>query len=229
MNILIACEETQRIATAFREIGENSFSADIQPCSGGHPEYHIQGDVLKIINGNIFYTQTGDYNYIPEWDLIIAHPPCTYLTNAATQCHNVNKTPVEKINSRTLKRIEAINFFMKFVTAKCDHIAIENPVGIMSTVYRQPDQIIHPYQFAESVEDSENYVTKRTCLWLKNLPQLKTNDLPKPGILYGVRPSGKPITWVEHISTKNRPFLRSKTFPGIAKAIVSQWGAYINS
>lgn len=226
MNVLIACEESQRTATAFREMGINAYSADILDCSGGHPEYHIKGDVLKILNGGIFYTETGDYNYLPEWDLIIAHPPCTYLTNAATQCHSIKITPLNKINERTLKRVEAISFFMRIAMAKCTYIAIENPVGIMSTVYRQPEQIIHPYQFASDV-NAEDYVTKRTCLWLKNLPPLQTNDLPHPEqVAFGRRPNGKKITWTESISV-DRQRERSKTFQGIANAFASQWGKYV--
>ena len=168
MNVLIACEESQRVCMEFRRIGHRAFSADIQECSGGHPEWHIHGDVLPILNGNCeFILQNGERERVNgKWDLIIAHPPCTYLTMVATKHHSLKCTPLEKINERTDKRIESMAFFMNFAKADCERIAIENPVCIMNTAYRKPDQIIEPYQFAESEDDKENYVTKRTCLWL---------------------------------------------------------------
>lgn len=119
---------------------------------------------------------------------------------------------------------------MNFVNADCDHIAIENPVGVMNTCYRKADQIINPYQFAESTEDTDNYVTKSTCLWLKGLPELKTNDLPKPdnGKLYGYHPTGKARTWEETVCRAGGASkVRSKTFPGIAKAMATQWSEYL--
>ena len=190
LNVLIACEESQRVCLALRELGHNAFSSDIQEPSGGHPEWHILGDVLKVLNpaplplsdgsGVCFVTMDGKFHKVERWDLIIAHPPCTYLSCVATRHHSFKSTTLTKINERTLKRIEAMNFFMRFATACCDRIAIENPIGVMNTCYRQPDQIIHPYMFAESIEDTNNYVTKRTCLWLKGLPPLVHKELPKP-------------------------------------------------
>lgn len=175
--------------------------------------------------------QNGKKVYIPKWDLIIAHPPCTYLSNAAVRSHSLTKTPENRIEGRTLERINAMRFFMEMIRANADKIAVENPVGVMNTVFRKPDQIIEPYQFAESVEDKENYITKRTCLWLKNLPVLKTNDLPRPNNaeLYGRFSWGKPKNWVEDHCHGNRngeddATARSKTFPGIAKAMAEQWG-----
>ncbi len=166
--------------------------------------------------------------WIDKWDLIIAHPVCTYLTNVATKHHSLKCTPLEKINERTMKRIEAMRFFMAFANADCDRIAIENPICVMNTCYRKPDQTISPYMFAESTEDKENYVTKATCLWLKGLDPLKTNNLPKPdnGAIFGYHPSGKAINWEESI-TKDRSKNRSKTFPGIAKAMAEQWGGKV--
>lgn len=160
------------------------------------------------------------------WDLIIAHPPCTYLSNVATRHHSLRCTPLEKINARTGKRIEAMDFFMRFANAKCDKIAIENPVGIMNTAYRAPDETINPYMFAESEQDAENYVTKATCLWLKGLPLLIGNNLPKPDNekIYGRNPNGKISNWVERVVGKDRAKIRSKTFPGIARAMAEQWG-----
>lgn len=203
MRVLIACEESQEVCKAFRAKGHEAFSCDIQECSGGHPEWHIHGDVLPILDGCCtFQTMDGKMHCQgTRWDLIIAHPPCTYISNCATRSHSLRMTALEKINARTALRIEAMDFFMRFVNAECDHIAIENPVGVMNTCYRSPDQIIDPYMFAESESDAENYVTKATCLWLKNLPVLKTNGLPKPdnAKIFGLRPNGRAFTWEEKL------------------------------
>lgn len=226
MKILLACEESQTVTKLMRANGHECYSCDIQECSGGHPEWHIKDDCLKIINGCCtFNTQDGEtHNIDGRWDLIIAHPPCTYLTNVATRHHSLKCTSLEKINARTVKRIEAMKFFMMFALANCEHIAIENPVGVMGTSYRKPDQVINPYQFAESVEDKANYVTKSTCLWLKGLDPLPVNDLPRPDNkqLYGTFPSGKSKTW-EDSGVKRNSVERSKTFSGIAKAMAKTW------
>lgn len=229
MNVLVACEESQRVCTAFRNKGHRAFSCDILPPSGGHPEWAIQTDVLELIDGDIeFITVEGGVNRIyGPWDLIIAHPPCTYLTNVATRHHSLMHTSLEAINRRTDRRIGAMEFFMAFVNADCEKIAIENPIGVMNTCYRKPDQIINPYQFAESVDDAENYFTKATCLWLKGLPPLLTNDLPKPDNekLFGRHPSGKIATWEERLDRSGGAAkARSKTFPGVARAMAEQWG-----
>lgn len=181
-----------------------------------------------MLNGGEFVTMSGDKYTVDKWDLIVAFPPCTYLTMVAVKHHSLKFTPLEKINKRTLNRIRGMEFFMAFANADCKYIAIENPVGIMNTAYRSPDQIINPYQFAESVNDTENYVTKATCLWLKNLPTLRTNNLPKPNneLLYGRHPSGKVKCWEEMINA-DRSRVRSKTFPGVAAAIAKQWGDYL--
>jgi hypothetical protein len=129
-----------------------------------------------------------------------------------------------------MNRIESMRFFMQFVNADCEHIAIENPIGVMNTCYRKPDMIIHPYMFAESVDDMENYHTKATCLWTKCLPKLVGTGLPKPDNekIYGRNPNGKVSNWKERqIGGKDRAKNRSKTFPGIAKAIAEQWSAYL--
>lgn len=227
MNVLVACEESQAVCKAFREKGHNAFSCDIQECSGGHPEWHIQGDVLPLINGNCEFT-TADgitHKIVGKWDLLIAHPPCTYLTNCATRSFSLRCTPAEKVVQRWESRALSVAFFMYFVLAECDKICIENPVGFMSRAYKKPEQIIDPYQFAESVDDKENYVTKRTCLWLKGLQPLKTNDLVRPELPKRMTKSGKlkSITWEECV-TKDRAKNRSKTFPGIAQAMAEQWG-----
>ena len=235
MKVLIACEESQRVCTAFRELGHEAYSCDIERPSGGHPEWHILGNVLAVLNpydtghtdGILFNTMDGTDHFVKKWDLIIAHPPCTYLSNVATRSHSLKCSTLERINERTFRRIEAMQFFLNFSNADCERIAIENPVGVMNTCYRKPDQIISPYMFAESTEDAENYVTKATCLWLKGLPPLKTYSLPKPDNekLYGRNPSGKVSNWEERqIGGKDRAKTRSKTFPGIARAMAEQWG-----
>ena len=235
MKVLVACEESQEVCKAFRARGHMAFSCDIQECSGGHPEWHIKGDVLNIINpvddgkfvGICFSTMDDAIHVIERWDLIIAHPPCTYLTNCATRSHSAKMTSIPRINARTIKRIEAMKFFMQFVMVNCEKIAIENPVGVMNTCYRKPDQIVHPYMFAQSEQDSKNYVTKATCLWLKGLPSLNTGHLPKPDNrqLFGVMPSGKARTWEDSLDRSGgAPKARSKTFPGIARAMAEQWG-----
>ena len=161
---------------------------------------------------------------IDKWDLVIAHPPCTYLSHANVRGHSLKKTPANRIIGATLERINAMVFFMTCVQANCDKIAIENPVGIMNSAYRQPDQIINPWMFAQSVEDTENYVKKRTCLWLKGLAPLETNNLPEPDSkkLFGCLSTGKARNWTENASRD--PSIRSKTFPGVAKAMAEQWG-----
>lgn len=234
--VLIACEESQRVCAAFRERGHEAYSCDIIEPSGGHPEWHILGDALKILSPSktwddiVFDTMDGVEYCVKKWDLIIAHPPCTYLSMVATRHHSLKCTPLEKINARTLKRIEAMAFFMQFANADCDRIAVENPRGVMNTAYRQPDQTIQPYMFAESTEDSENYVTKATCLWLKGLPPLVSNSLPPFDNVatFGRHPNGKARTWeaVQQGGTR-RAGIRSKTFPGIAAAMAEQWGTYI--
>lgn len=228
LKVLVACEESQRVCTEFRKLGHEAYSADIQEPSGGFPEWHILGDVLKVLNGGQFETMDGIGHNVEKWDCIIAFPPCTYLTMVATRHHSLKFTPLNKINRRTLDRIEGMGFFMRFANACCEHIAIENPVGVMNTVYRKPDQIISPYMFAKSETDTENYVTKATCLWLKNLPALKTNNLSKPdnAAIYGRYANGQAKCW-EEMQTGNRSKVRSKTFPGVAAAMAKQWSDYI--
>lgn len=229
--VLIACEESQRVCIEFRKRGHEAYSCDIKECSGWHPEWHIKGDVLPYLTGQwVLRTEDGTAHYIDRWDLIIAHPPCDYLTNVATRSRSLRCTPLDKINERTGKRIMAMAFFMRFATSACARIAIENPVGVMNTCYRKPDQIIHPYQFAASTSDTANYVTKATCLWLKGLPLLVGNNLPKPDNkeLFGTTPSGKARTWEDSLDRSGGASkARSKTFPGIAAAMAEQWGVLL--
>lgn len=227
-NLLVACEESQRVCTAFRECGWNAYSCDLQECSGGHPEWHIQGDVLGLINGNCeFETMDGQKHKIDgEWDLIIAHPPCTYLTVTGNRWFNVERYGAKAIE-REREREEGAEFFMRFVNAKCDHIAIENPVGCMSTRYRKPNQIIQPYWFGDRAQ-------KKTCLWLKGLPNLKPTNMVDAGefingmsvgasACYAVDENGKRLSWSDPRTAK----ARSKTFWGVARAMAEQWGKYL--
>lgn len=225
MKVLIACEESQTVCKAFRAKGHEAYSCDIIEPSGGHPEWHILGDAIEALKGGAITTMDGKQHDVGKWDLLIAHPPCTYLSNVATRSFSPRCTPVEKVVARWAERAKAAIFFMHFILADVPRIAVENPVGFMNTGYRKPDQIIHPYMFADSVDDSENYVTKATCLWLKGLPKLRTNGLPKPDLaaLYGKYSNGKNRTWGE-MQRGNRPKNRSKTFPGIAAAMAEQWG-----
>ena len=175
MNVLVACEESQEVCKAFRERGHRAFSCDLQECSGGHPEWHIQGDCLALINGNCTFTtaDTHTHTQAGQWDLLIAHPPCTYLTVSGNAWFNAERYG-KKAEERWKNRVEAAVFFMRFVAADCERIAIENPVGIMGTSYRKADQIIQPYQFG-------HHAMKTTCLWLKNLPKLVPTEIVNPG------------------------------------------------
>ena len=221
MRILIACEESQRVCTEFRNRGHEAYSCDIEPCSGGHPEWHINEDVIPLLNGNCtFRTTDGSEHSIPgKWDMIIAFPPCTYLTVTGTRWFNVERYG-EKAIQRHKDREEAIRFFMAFANADCEKIAIENPVGIMSSTWRKPNQIINPYEFGDPFE-------KKTCLWLKGLPELKATDIVEvpPRREFA---SGKTMpAWYADafkLPKEERAKLRSKTFPGIAKAMAEQWG-----
>lgn len=220
MKVLVACEESQRVCIAFREKGYEAYSCDIQECSGGHPEWHILGDVLPILNGNTkFITQDGTLHEISgKWDMIIAHPPCTYLTVTGNRWFNIEKYGKKAIK-RYEQRKEAICFFLEIANSDCDKIAIENPIGIMSTVWEKPTQIIQPFMFGEPFE-------KRTCLWLKNLPNLKPTKIvtPPERIKFD---SGKTMpAWYArlwHLPKEERERERSKTFIGIARAMAEQW------
>ena len=224
MRVLVACEESQAVTIEFRKRGHEAYSCDIIDCSGGHPEWHICGDALEAIKGGQIVTMDGKTHDVGKWDMLIAHPPCTYLSNVATRHYSLRCSSAEKVVSRWEQRARAAVFFMYFYLADIPKVAVENPVGFMNTACRKPDQIIHPYMFADSVDDKDQYVTKATCLWLRGLPKLKTNGLPKPDNrkIYGIMPSGKARTWEDTYSRSGK--VRSKTFPGIAKAMAEQWG-----
>lgn len=211
MKILVACEESQAVTIELRKLGHEAYSCDIEPCSGGHSEWHLQQDVAPLLK--------------EKWDMIIAFPTCTYLTNAGTRHFSRRINSEEKVLAREKLREEAKDFFMLFANADCEKIVIENPVGYMNSQYRKPNQIIHPYYFGDNAK-------KRTCLWLKGLPKLEaTNMLPEPEpeyICQGELSKGKKIGWCEGIKgttggQKGRAKARSKTFPGIAKAMAEQW------
>jgi site-specific DNA-cytosine methylase len=212
MKILIACEESQAVCKEFRNLGFEAYSCDILPCSGGKPEWHIQGDVLEQLTKG--------------WDLMIAFPPCTHLAVSGAAWFEQKR--------KDGRQQSGIEFFMEIANAPIERIAIENPVGIMSNEYRKPDQVIQPYYFGDEAQ-------KTTCLWLKNLPPLYHNDKPN---LFDQEIThvgkGEFVEWIDSKTGKtkrksafmdrgfkqeDRGHVRSKTFPGIAKAMAEQWGS----
>ena len=201
MNVLVACEESQRVCTAFREKGHNAFSCDIEPCSGGHPEWHIMQDVIPLLDGRCsFRTMDGiEHSIDGKWDLIVAFPPCTHLAVSGARYFEQKR--------KDGRQQQGIDFFMEFTKANCEKIAIENPIGIMSTHYRKPDQIIQPWMFGHGE-------TKATCLWMKNLPKLEPTNIVD---------GREQRIWKMPPGTE-RAKERSKTFPGIAQAMAEQWG-----
>lgn len=226
MNVLIACEESQRVCTAFRKLGHNAFSCDIINPSGGHPEWHILGDVLNILNpcfGEIFFdTMDGKTHIIGgKWDMIIAHPPCTYLSNAGA-CRLYPQKGV--LNEKRYKQgLEAKKFFMQFLDADCEYIAVENPIP--SKVFGLPKytQTIQPYEFGEPY-------TKKTCLWLKNLPKLTPTNIVEsigPWVCGNTEIWKKQASKGEVIGKEKDAKHRAKTFYGIADAMAQQWSMFI--
>lgn len=212
MKVLIACEESQTVCKAFRELGHEAYSNDIIECSGGHPEWHLQMDCFEAIK-------------LMDWDLMIAHPPCTHLA--------VSGAKHFKIKREDGRQNDAINFFLKLYRSDVDRIAIENPVGIMSSHLRKPDQIIQPYYFG----DAER---KTTCLWLKRLPKLVYNkeitlfedQITCVDIKYHETKTGNKYTNIHNgmgfgWNTPECKKARSVTFPGIARAMAEQWGSIL--
>ena len=219
MKVLIACEESQIVCKAFRERGHEAYSCDIQEPSGGHPEWHIHGDAIAALDGGVITTMDGKQHDVGKWDLMIAHPPCTYLTVTGNRWFNEERYG-EKARQRKELRNEAAIFFMSFINADVDKIAVENPIGYMSTVYQKPSQIIHPYMFGDPAR-------KATCLWLKGLPKLTPTDIVEPVVIHYQNGNGTDNPW--HMDTlklppNERAKARSKTFPGIAAAMAEQWG-----
>jgi len=208
MKILVACEESQAVTMELRKLGHEAYSCDVEPCSGGHPEWHLQQDIMPLLK--------------EKWDMVIAFPPCTHLASSGAAYWK------EKWEDR--RQPAAIDFFMQFVNCECPKMAIENPVGIMSKAYRRPDQIIQPWQFGDEA-------SKKTCLWLKGLPALIPTDIVDRGEFYRIYPPAKngkaysvPL-WYQKLSglpPAKRAKMRSKTFPGIAKAMAEQWAGNNN-
>lgn len=195
MKILIACEESQAVTKEFRKLGHEAFSCDILPTSGANPEWHLQQDVTELLE--------------QHWDMIIAFPPCTHLAVSGAR-HFAQK----KADGR---QQQGIDFFMLFANAKCDKICIENPIGIMSSLWRKPDQIIQPWQFGHAE-------SKATCLWLKGLPKLvETNNVKAE---FDSLPKSQQQRIHYMPPSKDRGHLRSKTFEGIAQAFAEQYTAF---
>ena len=191
MKVLIACEESQAVCIEFRKRGHEAYSCDILPCSGGHPDWHFKDDVMDLI-------YTYPHNAY-KWDMMIAFPPCTDLAVSGARWFEEKRADG--------RQQQSIDFFMMMISAPIDKIAVENPIGIMSTEYRKPDQIIQPWQYGHGE-------TKSTCLWLRNLPKLEPTDIVE----------GREQRIWKMAPGPDRAKERSKTFPGIAKAMAEQWG-----
>ena len=231
MKVLVACEESQEVCKAFRALGHEAYSCDILECSGGHPEWHIQADILPLLNGNCTFTTMDGVEHMIDgkWDMVIAFPPCTHLAVSGAAWF-------EKKRADGRQR-EGIEFFCQFLNADCDRIAIENPVGIISGDYVRkyfpdiaeqyglpvkPTQKIHPWQFGDSFE-------KTTCLWLRGLqPLTPTNIVDRGEFITHKSGKVKPKWFADafKLPPEERSKVRSKTFPGIAKAMAEQWGTY---
>lgn len=220
MKILVACEESQAVCTEMRRLGHEAYSCDIQECSGKHPEWHIKGDVLPLINGRcLFRTMDGEMHEIADrWDMLIAHPPCTYLTTAGA-IRLYDKQHRIKDPERFLKGQDAAEFFKTLWAADCSRIVIENPTPMKVFSLPQYTQIIEPFYFGDPWR-------KRTCLWVKGLPPLMPTNIVEPQALWVGSTCGRRAASVYSrykLNRKRDPKVRSKTFPGIAKAMAEQW------
>lgn len=205
INILIACEESQEVANAFRSLGFNAFSCDLQPCSGGHPEYHIQGDAIAEA-------------YSGKYEMMIAHPPCTYLTNSGVRWLNIIDGKITN-GERKQDMLWGRRFFMDLLNAPIKYKAIENPVSHKHAALPPYSQIIQPWQFGHKK-------MKATCLWLSGLPLLTPTDTVGPPPKDKVLKYGWQDVWMASPGPE-RAKLRSKTYPGIAKAIAKQYGDFL--
>lgn len=221
MNVLVACEESQAVTLAFRKLGHNAFSCDLQEPSGGHPEWHICGDVLPLINGNCdFATMDGTkYRIDGKWDLLIAHPPCTYMSKAGARWMYPTAGNIDE--NRLKLAIDAKDFFIKFLNADCDKICVENPRPLKVVGLPKPTQIVQPYEYGHPY-------SKATCLWLKGLPPLTPTNIMSeftpylPSNTGGFARGQGGSRGVAH-NAKDA----SKTFSGIAEAMATQWGELI--
>ena len=233
MKVLVACEESQEVCKAFRTKGHEAYSCDIISCSGGHLEWHIKDDVLKVLRGGQFITMDNMSHYVPRWDMVIAFPPCTHLAVSGAAWF-------EKKRADGRQR-EGIEFFCNFLELECEKVVIENPVGIISGDYipkyfpdiaerfnlpQKPTQIIHPWMFGD------NY-SKSTCLWVRGVKPLEPIVKVQPELEWFEWIDGKtgkkkrqPKWFADawHLPPEERARVRSKTFPGIARAMADQWG-----
>lgn len=223
MNVLIACEESQTVCKAFRELGHTAYSCDLQDCSGEHPEWHIKGDCLVLINGNCEFTTQDGVKHLQrgEWDLLIAHPPCTYMSKAGARWMYLKAGVLNE--ERFKLAMEAKEFFTKFLNAKCKYIAVENPVPLKVVGLPEPTCTVQPYEHGDPF-------SKKTLLWLKNLPAIKPTIIVNNYIPYLPSNTGGAKRGQKHSRgiAKNAKE-SSKTFKGIAKAMAEQWSEYIEN
>jgi len=220
MRVLIACEESQATTKEFRKLGHEAFSCDLLPCSGGHPEWHLQCDVFEVINQG--------------WDLLIGHPPCTFLTGSGVQWLSnpedkdlpfEERRPHPKYPDRRKDMLDSVEFVKALYDSNIKHVAIENPVGLLSSRWKKPNQIVQPYMFGDEA-------TKTTCLWLKNLPELEPTNIVGKGERTFFSSGKSHPKWyadaLKNAKTKQeRQTLRSKTFLGMAEAMATQWSKYV--
>ena len=231
LNILVACEESQAVTKELRKLGHNAYSCDLLKCSGGKPEWHFNMDVFKVIKNKGGVLQNGESVTIKgDWDMMIAHPPCTFLSVSGAKWYyhpedkdlpTENRRPHPRFEKRALEREAAMKFFKRLWNVKIPKIAIENPVGIMSTRLCKPTQIVQPWMFGDEA-------TKTTCLWLKGLPLLtKTDEVGKGERRFFKSGKSQPMWYSNALTTAKSPeerrTLRSKTFLGMAKAMAEQW------
>jgi hypothetical protein len=230
-NVLVACEESQAVTRELRLLGHNAYSCDLLPCSGGHPEWHFNIDVFEVIENKGGTLQNGRKVKIKNnWDIMIAHPPCTYLAVSGAQWYyhpDDKHLPIEKRRphpkypNRAKDREDAVEFFIALANAPIDKIVIENPVGIISSRFRKPDQVVQPFMFGDEAR-------KTTCLWLKNLPKLEPTNMVGEGERIYFKSGKSQPKWysdafVQSKSHEERRTMRSKTFIGMAKAMAEQW------
>ncbi|WP_180112062.1 hypothetical protein [Acinetobacter sp. YH12136] len=230
MKVLVACEESQAVTQELRLLGHEAYSCDLLKCSGGHPEWHFNTDVFEVISNKGGVLQNGQTVYVDEWELMIAHPPCTFLASSGAKWYyhpedkllpKDERRSHPKFPNRAMDREAAIDFVMRLYNAPIKKIAIENPIGILSSRFRKPNQIVQPWMFGDEA-------TKTTCLWLKGLNPLKPTKIVGHGEKYYLQ-NGKtmPLWYVEALQKAKTPEqrrnLRSKTFPGMAKAMAKQW------
>ena len=239
MKILVACEESQAVTKELRNLGHDAYSCDLLPSSGGRPEWHFQENVFKVIDENGGYLENGEFiDGSLHWEMMIAHPPCTYLavSGARWMYHpDQGDRPISerdehpRFKGRRKKQLEAIDFIDMLWNSGIPKVAIENPVGVLSTKWgakgKKPNQIVQPYQFGDEA-------SKKTCLWLKGLPNLHDTNLVGKGEMVTLKSGRKLPKWYSDALTKSktseeRRTLRSKTFPGFARAMAEQWAGDI--